>query len=141
MKIKFKSFDYLPEESMKIRTDVFVFEQGFIDEFDENDDKSIHVLMYDGKTAIGTCRIVYSDEHKSLAIGRFAVVKEYRNKHLGQALMREAERIIIDKYGHAQVGVGAQEQAQGFYKSVGFVPTKEKYVEQNCPHIWMIKSL
>ena len=73
MKIKFKSFAYLPEESKKIRTDVFVFEQGFIDEFDENDDKSIHVLMYDGEAAIGTCRIVYSDEHKSIAIGRFAV--------------------------------------------------------------------
>ena len=141
MEIKFKSFDYLPEESKKIRADVFVFEQGFIDEFDENDDKSIHVLMYDKYIPIGTCRIIFSLEHKSLAIGRFAIVKEYRNKHLGQALMREAERIIIDRYGHVQVGVGAQKQAQGFYESVGFVPTKEKYVEQDCPHIWMIKNL
>ena len=141
MKISFKTFDYLSEESIKIRTDVFVIEQGFIDEFDENDNKSIHVLMYDENTAIGTCRIIYSNEHNSIAIGRFAIVKEYRRKHLGQALMKEAEKIIIKKYGHIRVGVGAQERAENFYKSVGFIPTNEKYVEQDCPHIWMLKEL
>ena len=139
MKISFKTFDYLSEESIKIRTDVFVIEQGFIDEFEE--EISIHVLMYDENTAIGTCRIIYSNEHNSIAIGRFAIVKEYRRKHLGQALMKEAEKIIIKKYGHIRVGVGSQERAENFYKSVGFIPTNEKYVEQDCPHIWMLTEL
>ena len=121
MNLAFKTYDYLPSESMKIRHNVFVIEQGFIDEFDENDTKSIHVLMYENNEAIGTCRIIYSDIHKCLTIGRFAIEKEYRGKHLGQALMEETERIIIEKYGHIKIGVGAQKQAEGFYKSLGFI--------------------
>ena len=141
MDITFKTCDFLPEEAKKIRTDVFVFEQGFIDEFDENDDKSIHVLMFLNSKAIGTCRIIYSETHQLLTIGRVAILKEYRGKHYGKLLMEEAEKIIIGRYGHISIGVGAQERVEGFYQSLGFVSTNEKYLEQDCPHVWMTKEL
>ena len=47
MNISFKTYDKLPDEAKEIRTTVFVLEQGFVDEFDESDDKSIHVVMFD----------------------------------------------------------------------------------------------
>ena len=68
MNIAFKVNTSLPEEAKNIRTTVFVDEQHFIDEFDESDDKAIHIVMFDDDLAIGTSRIIYSKEHKSLFI-------------------------------------------------------------------------
>ena len=44
------------DDIKQIRTDVFMKEQGFENEFDEIDEKAKFVLLYiDGK-AVGTCR-------------------------------------------------------------------------------------
>lgn len=141
MEIKFQSYNYLPEESKIIRKTVFVDEQGFVDEFDESDNHSIHILMFVDNVAIGTTRIIYSEVHKSITIGRVAILKEYRGHNYGKAIMEYTEQVIIEKYGHIQIGVSSQEQAEEFYKKVGYNPTNERYLDQYCPHVWMIKKL
>ncbi len=141
MNISFKTYDKLPGEAKEIRTTVFVLEQGFVDEFDDSDDKSIHVVMFDNNKAIGTSRIVYSEMHHSYSIGRFAILKEYRNKGLGKKLMKVTEEVALKKLGHIQIGVSSQEQASGFYEKVGYQSTNERYLDQNCPHVWMVKKL
>ena len=136
-----KCFDYLPDEAKIIRQKVFVEEQGFIDEFDEADNESLHFLLFVDDKAVGTCRFLYSKEHECYAIGRFAVLKEYRNKHLGQELMKACEQEIIKKHGHIRVGLGAQLQAMLFYQKCGYNATETRYFEQDCPHVWMEKVL
>ena len=141
MKITFKAYEKLPLEAKYIRNTVFVLEQGFVDEFDENDEKAIHILMFDYSKAIGTARIIFSAEHNCYMIGRFAVLKEYRNKKLGQKMMRFTEEEIVRRFGHIFVGVSSQEQASEFYKKVGFSCTDERYLDQDCPHVFMSKKL
>ena len=141
MNITFKSYEFLPEESKKIRTDVFIKEQGFIDEFDKQDETAIHILIYVDGNPIGTSRIIYSNDHHSYVIGRFAIVKEYRRKHLGKELMKYTEQEIVKRFGHIQIGVSAQERAIKFYESNGYQITDERYLDQNYPHVWMVKQL
>ena len=54
----YRKTDELTDDEMSIRTEVFVDEQGFEDEYDEIDDESHHIILYDdeGKPA-GCCRI------------------------------------------------------------------------------------
>ena len=50
-------FDRLPLEAVRIRTEVFIDEQGFKDEFDEIDDTAIHLVLYNNdKEPTDTCR-------------------------------------------------------------------------------------
>ena len=46
--IQVQTFNYLPEEARKIRTDVFMLEQGFQNEFDEIIN-ILHRIKYVGK--------------------------------------------------------------------------------------------
>lgn len=141
MNISFKVLDYLSDDSIKIRNTVFVIEQGFKEEFDDNDKHCLHVLMFDDKKAIGNARIIYSNEHNSYAVGRVAILKEYRSKNLGRKLMNYVEQEIVKRFGHISVGVSAQKRAIPFYEKVGYKTASDIYLEENYPHIYMIKKL
>lgn len=141
MNLRFEHFDVLPLDAKNIRETVFVKEQGFNEEFDISDKKAIHILMYLDDTPIGTARIIYSNKHNAYTIGRVAILKEYRHNHYGKKLMKYTEKIIVQKYGHIQIGVSSQERVSVFYSKLGYSETKERYLDENCPHVWMIKSL
>lgn len=141
MNISFKAFDYLTDDSKYIRTIVFVNEQAFKEEFDDNDKHALHILMFDAEKAIGNARVVYSKEHNSYVIGRVAILREYRGYHLGVELMKFVGQEIIKRFGHIQIGVSAQKRAIDFYKKVGYQTASEMYLEENYPHIWMVKQL
>ena len=141
MNMKFEVFDHLVEESKKIRQKVFVDEQKFKEEFDENDSKAMHVLGYLEDVPVCTARVIFSLKHNSLTIGRVAVLKEHRLHQIGKQLMSKVEEEIIKRHGHVQVGVSSQLRAIPFYERVGYQTSGEIYLEENYPHIWMIKDL
>ena len=141
MNITFKVFTDIPKEAKFIRTAVFVDEQHFIDEFESNENQAIHIVMYLNNKAIGTSRIIYQDKHNCYVIGRFAILEEYRNKGLGSQLMKFTEQEIINRFGHIQVGISSQMPAKEFYEKSGYIATSETYLDQHCPHVWMVKSL
>jgi len=141
MSLTFKTFTKLPKEAKAIRTSVFVIEQGFNEEFDISDNEAIHVLMYLDDKAIGNSRIIYQAKHNSITIGRFAILKKYRNKGYGKLLLEYTEKVIIDKYGHIKIGLGAQDRAKYFYHKLGYSFTDETYLDENYPHVWMEKEL
>jgi hypothetical protein len=75
-KMIIKEYNYLPEEARKIRTEVFVKEQRFVEEFDEIDNIAKHMVLYEREQPISTCRIYFDIKKQSFVIGRIAVVKE-----------------------------------------------------------------
>ena len=68
----------LPDEAAAIRNNVFVEEQGFTDEFDAIDERSWHVVVYDGEKAVATGR-VFSDSETEYHIGRVAGILQKRH--------------------------------------------------------------
>ena len=74
-------FDALPEEAVRIRTEVFMEEQGFKNEFDEIDERATHFVAVENSTPVAVCRLYYSIDRKCYVIGRIAVLKdEWRTK-------------------------------------------------------------
>lgn len=56
-----KEYDYLPEDAIKIRNEVFVKEQGFNNEFDDIDNIAKHLLVYENEQPVSTCRIQFNN--------------------------------------------------------------------------------
>ena len=135
-----KEFNTLPEDAVKIRTEVFIVEQKFEEKIDDVDNFATHIVMYDGDKPIAVCRFFYDDNKQAYKIGRVAVVKEYRNKNIGSKIMAEAENCIKDK-GASFVMLSAQIRVKDFYKKLGYTEVGEIYYEEYCPHICMRKEL
>lgn len=138
--MKTKEYNYLPEDARKIRSDVFVTEQGFKEEFDEIDDIATHIVLYDGENPISTCRVYFHTQKQSFVIGRIAVIKEYRGKNIGTGMLHYVEDIIRQKGGNSVI-LSAQVRVKEFYEKQGYKIQGEAYLEEDCPHIWMEKNL
>ncbi len=138
--MQIKEYKGLPEGAIGIRQEVFVTEQGFTDEFDKVDDVATHLLVFDGERPVGTCRVFMKGGKGVYMLGRLAVLKEYRSKGLGAALVAAAED-AVKRQGGRMVCLHAQEQAQGFYAAVGYTAFGKPDEEQGCPHVWMKKEL
>ena len=105
-------------------------------ELDDKDAQCVHAIAYDeaGK-AIGTGRLL-PDGH----IGRMAVVKDWRRRGVGAAIL---EALIEEarKRGHKEVVLSAQLQAAEFYRSHGFEAQGKVYKEAGILHQAMHKTL
>ncbi len=60
----------LRAESIAIRTEVFIKEQGFRDEFDALDERSRHLVAFVDRVPVGTTRY-YRIDQNTFAIGRW----------------------------------------------------------------------
>lgn len=121
-----------------LRFAIFVGEQNVPAgiELDDMDQKSLHAIAYDdsGKP-IGTGRLLPEGK-----IGRMAVVKEWRRRGIGAALL-EALVEEARRRGIAEVRLSAQLQAAEFYRAHGFVAEGKVYEEAGILHQAMRRQL
>lgn len=135
-----KSYDTLPDESVSIRTAVFVEEQGFKEEFDDIDDISTHIVAFDLDKPVGNVRFFFDRNKGKYIIGRLAVLKNYRSFGVGAMLIKEAERLAKEK-GASEICLHSQVQAKQFYIKQGYTEFGEQDFDEDCPHQWMKKNL
>lgn len=133
-------YEYLPEYAKNIRQKVFVEEQKFENEFDEIDNTSLHILIFVNNYAAGTARMFTQDGGESYHIGRVAVLPEYRKLHLGHEMVN-AMIEAAKELGAKRCELSAQVRVEDFYKKLGFVEQGEEYLDEYCPHIYMVKEL
>ena len=124
-------------QALAIRIRVFVREQQVPAEIelDNDDQRAIHFVAAVSGKVVGTARIVM--KHDNAKIGRMAVVKNYRRKGVGAALLKKA--ILTAKklrarriYLHAQVAV------IGFYQRMGFRAVGRVFDEAGIAHRKMV---
>jgi predicted GNAT family N-acyltransferase len=117
-----------------LRTTVFVEEQGVPVEL-EWDELAYHVIAYaPDRQPIGTGRLL-QDGH----IGRIAVLKEWRGKGVGKALLGML-LVIANKMGYEEVKLHAQTRVLDFYVRRGFVAQGEEFMEAGIPHLLMTRA-
>ncbi len=121
-----------------IRTEVFINEQQVPEamEWDEFDAISTHVLArnFDG-LPVGTARLL-PDGH----IGRMAVLKEWRGKGYGSAMLQKMLEELYSRHKQI-VMLNAQTSAVKFYEKFGFKVSGEEFWEAGIPHVKMILFL
>ena len=130
----------LPEEAKKIRLEVFVKEQGFKEEFDSVDDTAAHIVLFDGKTPVGVCRVFKDSGTCNTIIGLYALKNELHAKVLGTRIIEAAEKYAAGT-GISAIRIHSQERAAGFYRALGYRDTGESDLDEGCLHIWMEKLL
>lgn len=114
----------------KIRTSVFIEEQNvpLELEWDNDDFDSTHILVYCEGKAVATARLL-KDGH----IGRMAVLKEFRNRHIGESMLKYLIG-IANKQSINKIELSAQEHAVEFYKKYGFSVISDVYMDAGIPH-------
>jgi len=121
-----------------VREQVFVQEQQVpIElEWDAIDPQCRHLLALDANGApIGTARLL-PDGH----IGRMAVLKSWRGRGVGSALLRAAVGLARE-LGFAEVVLNAQVSALPFYSRQGFAAEGKVFMEAGMPHRCMRRRL
>ena len=89
------------------------------DEFDEHDgDGTKYILLLDQGYPIATCRF-YEIGENAVTIGRVVVLPKYREHHLGERVIREAESWIME-LGYKEIIVDSRTVAVGFYEKLGY---------------------
>jgi len=120
-----------------LREEVFIREQSVPAEmeWDEFDEQSRHVVAIADGVPIGTGRLL-PDGH----IGRMAVLREWRGRGVGSALLTtlmETARML----GMSRVVLNAQIQALPFYLRHGFQAEGEEFQDAGIAHRQMWRDI
>jgi len=127
--------------ALSVRRQVFVKEQDVPDEIvtDGRDTEALHIIVKEADKLIGTARIMFTEE-RCAKLERMAVLKSYRRKGIGKAIVAFFTK-EMRKRGVKQAVLHAQYQAAGFYKSCGFRETGAPFFEAGIRHLKMVKDL
>ena len=129
--------DALPH-ARPVRERVFIDEQAVPRELEwvEWDEASDHAVALDASGgAIGTARLLPDGR-----IGRMAVIKAWRGKGVGAALLA-AMLVRARSRGMPRALLHAQIQAAGFYRKFGFSERGGAFLEAGIPHVEMTLDL
>ncbi len=134
-------FQDIPQQAVEIRHKVFITEQGFSYDLDDIDPIAIHFVLFDDSDIpVAACRVFQDVTKGCYLLGRLAVAKESRGKHMGSFLVTQAEE-YVRQLGGGQIQLHAQCRSTDFYQKLGFSAYGEVEYEEDCPHIWMRKYL
>ena len=117
-----------------VRDQVFIVEQQVPEEheWDALDARSRHVIARDANDQpIGTARL--TPEHK---IGRMAVIKEWRGRGVGEAMLN----LLLDQaraLAYPAIEIHAQSHAMPFYAKFGFEAFGDEFMECDIAHHMM----
>lgn len=123
------------ETAFGIRRKVFVEEQK-VDptlEYDEHENIATHYLAYYNDFPCGTAR--WRRTENGVKLERFAVLAEYRNKGIGDALVQKVLEDVLPL--HQKVYLHSQLRACNLYRRHGFVEEGDVFVEAGIEHYKM----
>lgn len=146
MEFVVKTYDELTKDELydllQLRAEVFVVEQDCpYQDVDGKDKKALHVLAYAKDTLAAYTRIFApGDYFERSSIGRVVVKESQRKNKFGYSLMHKSIEVINNHYSNVEIEISAQEYLKKFYTSLGFDQVGEGYLEDNIPHIKMIRN-
>lgn len=146
LNIKVKSFSELSKKELynllQLRTEVFVVEQDCVyQDIDGKDEKSLHVLGFKNDKIIAYTRIFKPNDYFEFAsIGRVVVAKNERQHKYGYIIMNASVDAIKNHFKETKIKISAQQHLEKFYNNLGFKKVGEWYLEDDIPHIAMIKE-
>lgn len=143
---KTKSFDTLSVHELydilRLRSEIFVVEQNCVYlDLDGKDKVALHLYgEFEGKIVAHARLFKAGISFDNASIGRVTVDATYRDRKWGHELMREAIAGVLQHFGEKKITIGAQLYLKKFYESHGFVQASEMYLEDDIPHIEMIRE-
>ena len=146
LKVKIKSFEALTKHELyyllQLRSEVFVVEQDCVyQDLDNKDLDAYHVLGILDKEIVAYARIFKpGDYFLESSIGRIVVKKEFRKFKYGYKLVENSIQFIENNLKENNILISAQSYLTKFYNSLGFIQISEEYLEDDIPHIKMLRT-
>lgn len=146
MDIQTKSFQELTNQELyqilQLRTEVFVVEQNCVyQDMDGKDIKALHVTGTKKNEILAYTRIFKPGDYMDYAsIGRVVVRKSARQGGYGKEIMLASMKAIKDNFNATIIHLSAQTYLQKLYNELGFTAVGETYLEDDIPHILMVKE-
>lgn len=146
LKIEVKSFEELTKHELyyllQLRSEVFVVEQDCVyQDLDGKDEKALHVLGFKKGSIVAYTRIfkpgLYFEES---SIGRVVVAVNQREHKYGYDIMKASIEAIELHFKTSEIKISAQCYLKKFYTNIGFNIIGEEYLEDDIPHIAMVKK-
>lgn len=128
-------------DALALRCRVFVLEQGPYLDPDGLDRASWHLLGRDAAGALAAyLRVVDPGaKYAEPAIGRVITAPEVRGTGLGRSLMIEGVARCVAAFPGQGIRISAQAHLERFYNGFGFVRTGANYLEDDIPHVEMLR--
>jgi len=135
---------------LKLRIDVFVVEQTcYYPDLDSNkgqldrNTETLHLLGYQNDTLVAYLRILAKGQSYDdyLSIGRVAIAEQARGSGLGHELMTEALDLCQQYFPKQNIKISAQEHLISYYQKHGFEQVSKMYLEDDIPHVAMVKTV
>jgi len=129
-------------DALALRCQVFIVEQGPYQDPDGLDRHAWHLLGRDDTGRLQACLRVVDPGGKFAepSIGRVAVEGAQRGQGLGRALVVEGIARCLSAWPGQGIRISAQAHLEGFYGGWGFRRVGEEYLEDNIPHLEMLRS-
>ena len=146
MTIEIKAFNELTLDSLyevlQLRAEVFVVEQNCpYQDVDGKDQKAMHILGYHKEQLVAYTRVFKPGYYfDNASIGRVVVKENARQYGFGKDIMKASIAFIEDTLDLSTIELSAQTYLKKFYNDLGFQEIGEGYLEDNIPHIRMIKK-
>lgn len=125
-----------------LRYKVFIEEQQIAldEEFDGSDAIAVSFLLFFDTTPIGTIRYI-KEPNGVYHPGRIAILKAYRGKGFGKALVQWFDQYVLGLEKTATIEIHAQAYLLKFYHDLGYRQIGDTFMEANIPHVLMRKTL
>lgn len=136
---------------LKLRIDIFVVEQACyypdLDEHDRHSDTvhlfaySLNEIKHNNNVIAAYLRILPKDTIYTdyISIGRVVIAPEYRGQKLGHLLMKKALKACEENFPGESIKISAQAHLENYYQAYGFNRISDIYLEDNIPHIAMLR--
>ncbi len=127
---------------LQLRNEVFIVEQNCpYQDMDNKDLKSWHLMGIEEYKLKAYSRLLAPGiSYSESSIGRIVSSPSARKTGMGKKLMEESIKQIKNLFKTDTIRIGAQLYLKSFYESFGFVQDGEIYLEDNIPHIIMLRK-
>ncbi len=130
------------DEALRLRDEVLRKPLGLsfspeqiIEEIDQ-----IHLGAYDDDYNLMACLVLVPQEDNSIKMRQVAVSENHQKKGIGSLLVKESERVALEK-GFSAMIMNARESALPFYEKLGYTKYGKRFTEVKIPHFKMKKKL
>ena len=141
-----KSFEELNKAELyqiiQLRIAVFIVEQDCpYPDLDDMDQDAQHLWIEDAGEIVCYLRVNPAGSRFSEpSLGRIVTKKSHRNRGLAEKLIKKAIDLVCEKESRA-IRISAQCYLEKYYEKFGFLKASEEYLEDDIPHIEMLRDV
>ena len=140
-----KSFEELNKAELyqiiQLRIAVFIVEQDCpYPDLDDMDQNAKHMWIEDAGEIVCYLRVnPAGSRFEEPSLGRIVTKKSHRNHGLAEMLIKKAIDLVCEKESRA-IRISAQCYLEKYYEKFGFLKASEEYLEDDIPHIEMLRN-